>query len=152
MVIQPHFNRDLLLQIGRANGYKTKRSLYDYLSGCISYDGGHMKAQTKLDKGRLTWAQVLLIADALQMTPEEFTAVFAPNVFVLGSARHAFLTDERKRALRNSTHNKLERAKAIGHAKYQKRRKVTAEINGFLEGLETAEGNSSGTPEKLAEN
>ncbi len=77
----PIMNIKLLWEIGKDRGFRTRSDLCKYLAEKASYTKTEKHYYTKLTMRVITYRDILLISDALALTPSEFLAVWFPNTF-----------------------------------------------------------------------
>lgn len=80
------FNKKRLLKMAEHRGYLTERAVADRVSEILDIKPETVKQ--RLDKGKFSLEERIVIADYFEMTPVEFLDVFLSGVFVEDSTGH----------------------------------------------------------------
>lgn len=135
----PKWNRQRLCEIGQDRGFESYSAMCEYLMACLAYHKPKRSFYAKLKNGFFTWGQVKLVADALEMTPQEMIDVFFPDTFItVGGLTYAHLKEDAKEKYRHPRTAKGTLYTNGGRtleerAEKQRKVKVSDEVNAFFE-------------------
>ena len=134
----PITNLDALYRIAKDKGYRTRKELCEYLADYTEYRGSVYAYIRKMSLYYFTYADIMLISDALELTASEFIEVWFPKVFEVedGTAR-VRLPEDIKRLLLDRLWNGSQKAiRAYQHRKeHEQLNKNTSEIADFLKNI-----------------
>lgn len=138
----PKWDRQRLCEIAEDRGFDSYSAMCEYLMACLAYHKTKRPFYAKLRNGFWTWGQIKLVADALEMTPQEMIEVFFPDTFItVGGMTFAHLKEDAKEKFRHprTVRGTLYTNGAITleeREEKQKKIKVSDEVNAFFEDTE----------------
>ena len=132
----PVTNVDLLFEVAKRKGFRTQRELLDHLVERTNYHKTYKQYYFKIRSMAFTYRDIILISDALRMTPAEFIGVWFPNMFQVEDGEVIMkVPDDVRQIVLDRLINAPQRS-AARHGNRYTRKRYASEVADFLKTLE----------------